>query len=168
MPILKATSRPAGSIRVERVVKEKKGPLKPSGGGIKKTIKSSNGSITTKSPAKASSSSAVSSSGPTTSPLSGPISGRSSSPSARSQKGSSTGSSTGSSASVSKTTKPRQPKKPKTANVMSGLGRSKKLIKAGSVPGLMAISSFSSGASAMRANLEANQLREKQYFDEHN
>ncbi|KAK2029111.1 hypothetical protein LX32DRAFT_693489 [Colletotrichum zoysiae] len=161
MPILKATSRPAASIRVERVAKEQKGPLKPSGGGIKKTTKSPNGSVATRIPANASSSSAVSSSGPTTSPLSRPSSG----PSARSQKGSSTGSS----ASVSKTARPAQPKpkKPKTSNVMGGLGRSKKLLKAGSVPGLMAISSFSSGAAAMRADLAANQLREKKYFDEH-
>ncbi|KAK2055252.1 hypothetical protein LY76DRAFT_596207 [Colletotrichum caudatum] len=167
MSILKATSPSAGSVRVEHAVKEKKSPLKPSGGGIKKTTKScksSNGSVATKTPTRASSSSASSSSGPNTSPLSGPSSGPSSGLSARPHSGSSTGSS----ASVSKTTKPRQPRKPKTTNVMCNPRRGKKLLKAGSVPGLMAISSLSSIASAMRTELGANQLREKRYFDAQN
>ncbi|KAK1572703.1 uncharacterized protein LY79DRAFT_653440 [Colletotrichum navitas] len=147
MAILKPVTRPASSIRVERTPEDKKGPLKPSGGGIKKTS------------AKASSSSALSSSRPITGPLSGPISSPHTGPS-----------STGSSPNLSKTTKTsqtatkavQQPKKPKTVNVLRNVRRSKKLVKAGSIPGLMPISSFGSIASAMRATLAETQLREKQ------
>ncbi|KAK2010972.1 hypothetical protein LZ32DRAFT_619515 [Colletotrichum eremochloae] len=137
MPILKTTSRPAGSIPADRAPKEKS-PLKPSGGGIKKTKKSSDSPVTVTNPAKAPSSSAASSTGPISPPISGP--------SARPNTGSSTGS--------------KAAKKTKTTNVMSGVRRSKKLIKAGSIPGLVPISSFGSIASALRTNLRETQLRE--------
>ncbi|KAJ0167464.1 hypothetical protein CTA2_2508 [Colletotrichum tanaceti] len=52
MPILKANARPAASVRVERVIKEKKGPLQPSGSGVRKltynTVRGSSSSSSNK------------------------------------------------------------------------------------------------------------------------
>ncbi|EFQ36150.1 hypothetical protein CGRA01v4_03996 [Colletotrichum graminicola] len=148
MAILKPTTRPVSSTRVERTPEEKKGPLKPSGGGIKKTS------------TKASSNSALR---PINHRVSAPIFG----PSARSNTGSSSGSST----TLSTTTKTSQTaaratKQPypmlKTSIFMRRARHTKKLVKVGTIPGMMPISSFGSIAAQMRATLKETQLREKE------
>ncbi|GKT58279.1 hypothetical protein ColTof4_12206 [Colletotrichum tofieldiae] len=130
MPILKATARAAASIRVERVVKEKKGSLRPSGAGVKKLLPKnttgSNNSNTTMSSAK--SSSGISASFPLPS-----------------------GSKTAKALRIKRA--PKAIKQTKTTITPYTSRRAKKLISAASLSGLVPISSFGSRASTMRASL---------------
>ncbi|KAK6218873.1 hypothetical protein QIS74_06082 [Colletotrichum tabaci] len=138
MPILKANVRPAVSIRVERVIKEKKGPLQPSGGGIKKltynTIRSSSSSSSSSSnnnnTARGSNTSVPATTTASASfyalPLKTVKAGR-----------------------VEKIARTTAKVAPKTKAAKATT--SKKIVTAASIPGLMPISSFGSSASSMRA-----------------
>lgn len=138
MPILKANARPAASIRVERVIKEKKGPLQPSGGGIKKlTYNSIRGSSSSSSSSNNNNTArganiSVPATITTTSasfyalPLKTVKAGR-----------------------VEKMARTTAKVAPKTKAAKATI--SKKIVTAASIPGLMPISSFGSSASIMRA-----------------
>ncbi|GKT41130.1 uncharacterized protein ColSpa_01311 [Colletotrichum spaethianum] len=133
MPLVKATAHPAGFIRVLGVDKGEKSPLKPSGAGIKKLTHNSTIS-SYKPPANLNSTKPASSTNI---------------------------SSSGSSASTSKTAEAPRVKMPakapkqtkKITNILGRTRRTKKLLSAASLPGLVPISSFGSRASALRASL---------------